>query len=115
MIRVFNLYVPSSKLLLVIGDALLLAVGFFLLLGPDVPMDTLAGVQLFVLVAFAAAIGIWSFYFSDLYDASTLRSRQWCWQRACGDLVLARSCLARWSGFCSGIGRNITLWSRSWL
>ncbi len=75
MIRVFNLYVPSSKLLLVIGDALLLAVGFLLLLGPDVPMDTVAGVQLFVLVAFAAAIGIWSFYFSDLYDVSTLRSR----------------------------------------
>ncbi len=76
MIRVFNLYVPSSKLLLVIGDALLLAVGFFLLLGPQLPVDTLACVQFYALVLFAAAVGIWSFYFSDLYENSILRSKQ---------------------------------------
>ena len=75
MIRVFNLYVPSSKLLLVFGDTLLLTVGFFLLLGPQDPMDTRAGIQFSALVLLAAAIGIWSFYFSDLYEVSTLRSR----------------------------------------
>ncbi len=75
MIRMFNLYVPSSKLLLVIGDALLLSMGFFLLLGPNVPLDTLAGVQFYALVLLAAIIGLWSFYFSDLYESATLRSR----------------------------------------
>lgn len=76
MIRVFNLYIPSSKLLLVIGDALLLAIGCFLLLGPLAPADTLADTQLFVFVLVAAAIGIGSFYFSDLYENITLHSRQ---------------------------------------
>ncbi len=75
MIRVFNLYVPSSKLLLVLGDALLLGVGFFLLFGPHVPLQTLAGVQFYALVVLAAVIGIWSFYFSDLYESATLRSK----------------------------------------
>jgi exopolysaccharide biosynthesis polyprenyl glycosylphosphotransferase len=75
MIRVFNLYVPSSKLLLVVGDALLLVAGFFLLLGPQVPVDTFAGVQFYALILFAAAVGIWSFYFSDLYETSILRSK----------------------------------------
>ncbi len=75
MIRVFNLYVPSSKLLLVIGDALLLGVGFFLLFGPEVPPDTVAGVQFYALVLLAAAVGIWSFYFSDLYENEILRSK----------------------------------------
>jgi len=76
MIRVFNLYVPSSKLVLVIGDALLLATGCFLLLGPLASTDTLADAQLFVFVLLAAMIGIWSFYFSDLYENATLRSDQ---------------------------------------
>lgn len=76
MIRVFNLYVPSRKLLLVAGDAFLLAGGFFLLLQPDVPVDTLAAMQLYALVLVAAMVGIWSFYFSDLYENNTLRSKQ---------------------------------------
>ena len=75
MIRVFNLYVPSSKLLLIVGDALLLAAGFFLLFGPQVPWNTLADVQFYALVLLAAIVGIWSFYFSDLYESATLRSR----------------------------------------
>ena len=76
MIRVFNLYVPSSKLLLVVGDALLLTVGFFLLFGPENPLGTLADVRFYALVVLAAAIAIWSFYFSDLYENSILRSKQ---------------------------------------
>ena len=76
MIRVFNLYVPSSKLLLVLGDALLLATGCFLLFRPLAPTDMLADAQLYVLVLLAAMIGIWSFYFSDLYEHATMRSRQ---------------------------------------
>ncbi len=76
MIRVFNLYIPSSKFLLVIGDALLLATGCFLLLGPLAPNDALANTRLCVFVVLAALIGIWSFYFSDLYENATLRSRQ---------------------------------------
>ncbi len=76
MIRVFNLYVPSSKLFMVIGDALLLATGFFLLFRPLTPADTMEDVQLYVLVLLASIIGIWSFYFSDLYEHSTMRSRQ---------------------------------------
>jgi exopolysaccharide biosynthesis polyprenyl glycosylphosphotransferase len=75
MIRVFNLYVPSSKLLLIVGDALLLAVGFFLIFGPQVPLNSMAGVRFYALVALAAIVGIWSFYFSDLYESATLRSR----------------------------------------
>jgi exopolysaccharide biosynthesis polyprenyl glycosylphosphotransferase len=75
MIRVFNLYVPSSKLLLIVGDALLLAVGFFLIFGPQVPLNSMAGIQFYALVALAAIVGIWSFYFSDLYESATLRSR----------------------------------------
>lgn len=76
MIRVFNLYVPSSKLLLIVGDALLLAAGFFLLFGPQVPLDSFEGVQFYALVLLAAIVGIWSFYFSDLYESATLRSHQ---------------------------------------
>lgn len=75
MIRVFNLYVPSSKLLLIVGDALLLSVGFFLLLGPSLPADGLQGLQIYALALFAAIVGIWSFYFSDLYESSILRSK----------------------------------------
>src|SRR6185312_11819912 len=75
MIRVFNLYIPSSKLLLIVGDALLLAVGFFLLLEPPFPTDNLAGLQIYALVLLAAIVGIWSFYFSDLYENSILRSK----------------------------------------
>ncbi len=76
MIRVFNLYVPSSKLFMVIGDALLLATGFFLLFRPLTPTDTMEDVQLYVLVLLASIVGIWSFYFSDLYEHSTMCSRQ---------------------------------------
>jgi exopolysaccharide biosynthesis polyprenyl glycosylphosphotransferase len=76
MIRVFNLYVPSSKLFMVIGDALLLATGCFLLFRPLTPSDTVADVQLYVLVFLAAVVGTWSFYFSDLYEHATMRSRQ---------------------------------------
>jgi exopolysaccharide biosynthesis polyprenyl glycosylphosphotransferase len=76
MIRVFNLYVPSSKLLMVIGDALLLATGCFLLFRPLTPTDTMEDVQLYVLVLLASIVGIWSFYFSDLYEHSTMCSRQ---------------------------------------
>jgi len=76
MIRVFNLYVPSSKLFLVIGDALLLATGFFLLFRPLTPADTMEDVQLYLLVLLASIVGIWSFYFSDLYEHATMRSRQ---------------------------------------
>jgi exopolysaccharide biosynthesis polyprenyl glycosylphosphotransferase len=76
MIRVFNLYVPSSKLLLVVGDALLLATGCFLLFRPLAPANTLADAQLYILVLLAAIVGIWSFYFSDLYEHTTMRSRQ---------------------------------------
>ena len=75
MVRVFNLYVPLSKLFLVVGDALLLATGFFILFGPQAPLDTLAGVQFYGLVLLAAIVGIWSFYFSDLYESAILRSR----------------------------------------
>jgi exopolysaccharide biosynthesis polyprenyl glycosylphosphotransferase len=76
MIRMFNLYVPSRKLLLVAGDAFLLAAGFFFLLEPHVRLDTLERVQFYGLVLLAAVIGIWSFYFSDLYENETLRSKQ---------------------------------------
>jgi exopolysaccharide biosynthesis polyprenyl glycosylphosphotransferase len=76
MIRVFNLYVPSRKLLLVAGDALLLASGFFVLLEPQIPLDTIAAVRFYVLVVLAAMAAIWSFYFSDLYENATLRSSQ---------------------------------------
>lgn len=76
MIRVFNLYVPSSKLLLMMGDALLLATGCFLLFRPIAPTGTLEDVQLYVLVLLAALVGIWAFYFSDLYEHATLRSKQ---------------------------------------
>lgn len=76
MIRVFNLYVPSSKLLLVVGDALLLTVGFFFLFGPENSLGTLADVRFYALAVLAAAIAIWSFYFSDLYENSILRSKQ---------------------------------------
>jgi len=72
MIRVFNLYIPSSKLLLIAGDALLLTAGFLLLFGPGVPLDTLASAEFYALVLLAAAIGLWSFYFSDLYESSVL-------------------------------------------
>lgn len=75
MIRVFNLYVPSSKLLLVVGDALLLGVGFFLLLGPHVRWNTPGGIQFYGLVLLAAGVGVWSFYFSDLYEKEILRSQ----------------------------------------
>lgn len=76
MIRVFNLYVPSSKLLLVIGDTLLLSLGFFLLFGPQLPEGTRSSVEFYLLLGVAAIVGIWSFYFSDLYEDSVLRSRQ---------------------------------------
>jgi exopolysaccharide biosynthesis polyprenyl glycosylphosphotransferase len=76
MIRVFNLYVPSSKLLLMTGDALLLAVGFFLLLDPSLSVDNVAGLEAYALAFLAAIVGIWSFYFSDLYENATLRSKQ---------------------------------------
>ena len=33
-------------------------------------------VQLYLLVLLAAIVGIWSFYFSDLYEHATMRSRQ---------------------------------------
>lgn len=75
MIRVFNLYIPSSKLLLLVGDALLLAVGFFLLLDPPIPADNFDGLELYALVLLAALVGIWSFYFSDLYENSILRNK----------------------------------------
>lgn len=75
MIRVFNLYVPSSRLLLVIGDAFALAVGFFLLLGADARLDTPSGLRVCAVVLLAAVIGVWSFYFSDLYENATLRNR----------------------------------------
>ncbi len=76
MFRMFNLYVPSSKLLLMVADALLLATGCFLLFRPLAPADTLADVQLYVVVLLVAIVGIWSFYFSDLYENATLRSKQ---------------------------------------
>jgi exopolysaccharide biosynthesis polyprenyl glycosylphosphotransferase len=75
MIRVFNLYLPSSKILLVIGDALLLSMGFFLLLGHNVAFNSSLGIQFYALILLAAVIGLWSFYFSDLYESATLRSR----------------------------------------
>lgn len=74
MLRVFNLYIPSRKMLLVAGDALLLVVGFFVLLEPQIPLDTMAAVRFYILVALAAMAAIWSFYFSDLYENGTLRS-----------------------------------------
>lgn len=74
MIRVFNLYIPSRKLLLVAGDALLLLGGFFVLLEPQIPLDTMGAVRFYVLVVLAALAAIWSFYFSDLYENETLRS-----------------------------------------
>ena len=76
MFRMFNLYVPSSKLLLMLADALLLATGCFLLFRPLAPADMLAEVQLYVLVLLVSIVGIWSFYFSDLYEHATLRSKQ---------------------------------------
>lgn len=76
MIRVFNLYVPSSKLLLVAGDAVLLAVAFFLLFEPHGSVNTLANAQLYAVVPMASVIGVWSFYFSDLYENAILRSKQ---------------------------------------
>lgn len=76
MIRVCNLYIPSSKLLLIVGDALLLATGFFLLFGPHVDLDSTAGLQFYPLVLLAAVVGVWSFYFTDLYESAVLRSRR---------------------------------------
>lgn len=75
MIRVFNLYIPSSKLLLVAGDALLLSMAVLLLIGPRA-LDGSATLEVYALAALAAAVGIWSFYFSDLYETSTLHSRE---------------------------------------
>lgn len=75
MIRVFNLYVPSSKLLLLAGDALLLTVGFLLLLHPQSSLDMPLGIQAYALVLLAACIGIWAFYFSDLYEPAILQNR----------------------------------------
>ncbi len=76
MIRVFNLYVSSSKLLMIAGDGLLLATGCFLLFRPLAPTDAVVDMQLYVLVLLVAIVGIWSFYFSDLYEHATMRSRQ---------------------------------------
>lgn len=75
MIRVFNLYVPSSKVFLMMGDALLLSIGFFLLLDPPFPVDTTASLEVYALILLAAVVGIWSFYFSDLYENTILRSK----------------------------------------
>ncbi len=76
MIRVFNLYVPSRKLLLVAGDAFLIAVGFLLLLEPNVALDTAATLQLYSIVLLGSLVCIWSFYFSDLYENAVLRDKQ---------------------------------------
>ena len=76
MLRVFNLYVPSRKLLLVAGDAFVLATGFFLLLVPHVPLSAPDTFQLSFLALLAAGVCIWSFYFSDLYENAVLRDKQ---------------------------------------
>ena len=75
MIRVFNLYVPSSKLLLVAGDALFLGMAA-LLLGASQASPGAVTIEVYAAAVLAAAVGIWSFYFSDLYETSTLHSRE---------------------------------------
>lgn len=76
MVRVFNLYIPSRKLLLMAGDSLLIAVGFSLLLAHNAAGDAPAKLQLYALAGLATLIGVWSFYFSDLYENETLCSNQ---------------------------------------
>jgi exopolysaccharide biosynthesis polyprenyl glycosylphosphotransferase len=75
MIRIFNLYVPSSKLLLAAGDALLLGTAVLLLAGTNALGGT-AAVWMYSLMVLAAAAGIWVFHFSDMYETATLRSRE---------------------------------------
>ena len=115
MIRVFNLYVPSSKLFLVIGDALLLATGFFLLFRPLTPADTMEDVQLYLLVLLASIVGIWSFYFSDLYEHATMRSRQSVLVAGLRGLGISACYSARWCGCWPAIiACATTLWNRRW-
>lgn len=76
MIRMFNLYVPSRKLLMILGDAVLLIAAFFILLNPPDSSNMSATIQFYGIVLLAAFIGVWSFYFMDLYEDSTLRNNR---------------------------------------
>lgn len=72
MVRVFNLYIPSRKLLLMAGDAFLLAAGF-LLLAHHSAVEVFANVQIYAIALLAGLLGVWAFYFSDLYENEMMR------------------------------------------